>query len=109
MSKKMNILQVYKETDITNAEMIAALHTLGFVEAVGDAHDYRMENEAFDMYLVMPRRPLDEFILKGYTTKFSNMLLDFGVTKDYDDLVKMILKERTKKQKALKQQTSEAA
>ncbi len=54
------------------------------------------------MYLAMPRRPLDEFILKGYTAKFSKMLLDFGVLEDYDDLVKMVLKERLKKRRELK-------
>lgn len=61
-----------------------------------------MENTTFDMYLAMPRRPLDEFILKGYTAKFSKMLLDFGVLEDYDDLVKMVLKERLKKRRELK-------
>ena len=102
----MNILKVYKETDITNKEMIEVLQKLGFTEVVGDVHDYRMENKAFDMYLLMPRRPLNEFILKGYTAKFSKMLLDFGVIEDYDDLVKMVLKERLKKQAAVEQPLS---
>ncbi len=102
----MNILKVYKETEITNAEMIDMLQKLGFIEVKGDAHDYRMENKAFDMYLLMPRRPLNEFIWKGYTAKFSKMLLDFGVIEDYDDLVKMVLKERLKKQAAVEQPLS---
>ena len=102
----MNILKVYKETEITNEEMIEALQKLGFIEVAGNVHDYRMENKALDMYLIMPRRPLNEYILKGYTTKFSKMLLDFGVIEDYDDLVKMILKERLKKQKAQKKQAA---
>ena len=100
----MAILKVYKETDITNKEMIDVLQRLGFVEVTGDVHDYRMENKAFDMYLLMPRRPLNEFILKGYTAKFSKMLLDFGVTEDFDDLVKMVLKERAKKRREEKKQ-----
>lgn len=66
----MNILKVYKETDITNKEMIEVLQKLGFKEVIGDANDYRMENKTFDMYLVMPRRPFNEFILKGYTLSF---------------------------------------
>lgn len=103
----MAILKVYKETDITNKEMIDVLQRLGFVEVTGDVHDYRMKNKAFDMYLLMPRRPLNEFILKGYTTKFSKMLLDFGVMEDFDDLVKMVLKERAKKRREEKKQLSE--
>ena len=105
----MTILKVYNETDITNAEMIEVLQKLGFIEVAGDAHDYRMESKTFDMYLIMPRRPLNEFILKGYTTKFSKMLLDFGVLDDYDDLVKMVLKERAKKRRELKKQVAEVA
>ncbi len=105
----MNILKVYNETNMTNAEMIDVLQKLGFVEVAGDAHDYRMENKTFDIYLVMPRRPLNEFILKGYTAKFSNMLVDFGITENFDDLVKMVLKARTKKRRDLKTQTAEAA
>ena len=58
----MNILKVYKETDITNKEMIEVLQKLGFIEVTGDVHDYRMENKTFDMYLVMPRRSFNEFI-----------------------------------------------
>jgi hypothetical protein len=100
----MTQLKVYKETDITNKEMIDVLQKLGFIEAKGDAHDYRMESKTADMYLLMPHRPLNEFILKGYTTKFSKMLLDFGVTEDFDDLVKMVLKERAKKRRAEKKQ-----
>jgi hypothetical protein len=105
----MNILKVYNDTNITNAEMIEVLQKLGFSEVAGDAHDYRMESKTFDMDIIMPRRPLNEFILKGYTTKFSNMLLDFGVTENFDDLVKMVLKARTKKRRELKTQTAEAA
>jgi hypothetical protein len=105
----MNILKVYNETNITNAEMIEVLQKLGFTETAGDAHDYRMESKTFDLALIMPRRPLDEFILKGYTTKFSNMLLDFGIIQEFDDLVKMVLKARTKKRRELKTQTAEAA
>jgi hypothetical protein len=105
----MAILKVYKETDITNKEMIDVLQRLGFVEVTGDIHDYRMENKAFDMYLLMPRRPLNEFILKGYTAKFSKMLLDFGITEDFDDLVKMVLKERAKKRREEKKQIAVVA
>ena len=102
----MTILKVYKETDITNKEMIDVLQKLGFTEIKGDEHDYRMENKSFDMYLIMPRRPLTEFILKGYTAKFSKMLLDFGVTEGFDDLVKMVLKERAKKRREDKKQVA---
>ena len=102
----MNILKVYNETDITNAEMMEALKKLGFIEIAGDVHDYRMESKTFDMYLIMPRRPLNEFILKGYTAKFSKMLVDFGVTEDFDDLVKMVLKERAKKRREEKKHTA---
>jgi hypothetical protein len=100
----MTILKVYKEAEITNKEMIEVLQKLGFSEAEGDVHDYRMESKTFDMYLIMPRRPLNEFILKGYTAKFSKMLLDFGVIEDFDDLVKMVLKERAKRRREEKKQ-----
>ena len=105
----MNILKVYKETDITNKEMMEVLQKLGFTEVIGDVNDYRVENKSFDMYLVMPRRPFNDFILKGYTAKFSKMLLDFGVTEDFDDLVKMVLKERAKKRKEEKKQMAMTA
>lgn len=102
----MTILKVYKETDITNKEMIDVLQKLGFKEIPGDPHDYQMENTTFDMYIIMPRRSPNEFILKGYTTKFSKMLVDFGVTEDFDDLVKMVLKERAKKRREEKKHTA---
>lgn len=44
-----------------------------------------------------------------YTAKFSKMLLDFGVIEDFDDLVKMVLKERAKKRKEEKKQMAAMA
>ncbi len=104
----MNYLKVYKETHITNGEMLEALQELGFKEVKGEPNDFRMENTEFDMYILIPRRPLDEYILKTFTASTSHLLVEFGVINDYDDLVKMILKERAKKQKALKQQAISA-
>lgn len=100
----MNYLQVYKETQITNAEMLNALQSLGFKEKSSDARDYRLENAEYDMYIVIPRRPLDENILKTFTASTSHLLYEFGVIADYDDLVKMVLKQRTKQKRALKKQ-----
>ena len=98
------ILKVYKETDISNGEMLAVLEKLKFHEIPSDPIEYRLQHATTDLYVVMPRRPLNEFILKGYTAKISKMLLDFGIVEDFDDLVKMVLKERTKKRRTLKKQ-----
>jgi hypothetical protein len=100
----MNYLRVYKETQITNSEMLNVLKTLGFKEVNGDPRDYRMENTEYDMYIAIPRRPLDENILKAFTASTSHLLSEFGVIEDFDDLVKMVLKERTKKRKEEKKQ-----
>jgi hypothetical protein len=105
----MNILSIYKNTDVTNGEMLEALKKLGYVEVAGDPRDYRMENKAADSHVIMPRRPLDENIVKAFTATFSNLLFMQGITEDFDDLVKMVLKARTKKRRELKTQTAEAA
>lgn len=104
----MTILKVYKETQLTNGEMLAMLMQLGFKEVPSNPIEYRMQHTASELYLVMPRRRLDEYILKGYTAKFSYQLCEFGLIDDSDDLVKMILKERAKKRRDLKMQTAEA-
>lgn len=105
----MTILKVYKETQVTNEEMLAILEQLGFVETPSNPIEYRMQHTTSELYLVMPRMPLNEHILKGYTAKFSYLLCEFGIIKNNDDLVKMILKERIKKRHDLQTQTAEAA
>jgi hypothetical protein len=105
----MTILKVYKETQVTNGEMLAILTQLGFAETPSAQNEYRMQHTTSELYLVMPRRPLDEHILKGYTAKFGYLLSEFGILGDNDELVKMILKERTQKRRELKTQTAEAA
>lgn len=100
----MNYLRVYKETQITNSEMLNVLKTLGFKEVNGDPRDYRMENTEHDLHITIPRRPLDENILKAFTASTSHLLSEFGVIEDFDDLVKMVLKERVKKRKGEKKQ-----
>jgi hypothetical protein len=105
----MTILKVYNETQVTNGEMLATLTKLGFVETPSTPSEYRMQHTTSELYLVMPRLPLNEYILKGYTAKFGYLLCEFSILKDNDDLVKMILKERTKKRHDLQTQTAEAA
>ena len=105
----MTILKVYNETQVTNGEMLAILTQLGFVETPSNPIEYRMQHTTSELYLVMPRMPLNEHILKGYTAKFGYLLCEFGILKHNDDLVKMILKERTKKRRILQTQTAEAA
>jgi hypothetical protein len=104
----MNYLKVYKETQITNSEMLNVLKTLGFKEVNGDPRDYRMENTEHNLHITIPRRPLDENILKAFTASTSHLLSEFGVIEDFDDLVKMVLKERTKKRKEEKKQMAMA-
>ena len=95
----MNYLRVYKELDITNREMIETLMRLGFKETLVDAKEYRMVNEAKKSVIRLPREPLDQYILKAYTVSFSNLLYLQGLIADFDDLVKMIEKERLEKAK----------
>lgn len=102
----MNYLRVYKETHITNSELLNVLKTLGFKEVNGDPRDYRMENTGYDLHISIPRRPLDENILKAFTASTSHLLTEFGVIHDFDDLVKMVLKERAKKRKEEKKQVA---
>jgi hypothetical protein len=105
----MTILKVYNETQVTNGEMLAILAQLGFVETPSNPIEYRMQHTTSELYLVMPRLPLNEYILKGYTAKFGYLLCEFDILKDNDDLVKMILKERAKKRRNVHTQTAEAA
>jgi hypothetical protein len=104
----MNYLRVYKETQITNSEMLNVLKTLGFKEVNGDPRDYRMESTEHALHITIPRRPLDENILKAFTASTSHLLTEFGVIEDFDDLVKMVLKERAKKRKEEKKQMAMA-
>ncbi len=105
----MKTLSVYKNTDITNGEMLSALQKLGFYEVEADADEYKMLCDNPKWYFRLPRRPLNEFIVKAYTATFSNSLLEIGLIKDFDDLVKMVLKERTKKRRDEKKQTALSA
>ena len=105
----MTILKVYNETQVTNGEMLATLMQLGFSEIPSNPIEYRMQHATSELYLVMPRLPLNEHILKGYTAKFGYLLCEFGITKHSDDLVKMILKTRTKQRRNVQTQTAEAA
>jgi hypothetical protein len=95
----MTILTVYKNLDITNAEMIEALQKLGFKEKTGRSKSYWMVNEERQSDIRIPRKPLLDFILKADTATFSYLLHQQGIIKEYDDLVKMIEKDRLEKQK----------
>lgn len=97
----MNYLRVYKDLDITNREMIEALNRLGFTETPHSTREYRMVNDAQKSVIRIPREPLDQYILKAYTVSFSNLLYLQGIIADFDDLVKMIEKERLEKTKRL--------
>jgi hypothetical protein len=104
----MNYLTVYKDTEVTNNEMLEALKSLGYVEIENEPLYIRLENPQSKLHLVMPNDPLSEYIKKYYTAKFSYQLEMFEIIKHRDDLVKGILKERTKKKRALKKQQQAA-
>jgi hypothetical protein len=93
----MNYLRVYKELDVTNREMIETLSRLGFKETSVSPKEYRMVNELKKSVVRLPREPLDHYILKAYTVSFSNLLYLQGIIAEFDDLVKMIEKERLEK------------
>ena len=95
----MNYLRVYKELDVTNREMIETLTRLGFKETPVSPKEYRMVNEAKKSVVRLPCEPLDRYILKAYTVSFSNLLYLQGIIAEFDDLVKMIEKERLEKTK----------
>jgi hypothetical protein len=79
--------------------MIETLTRLGFKETPVSAKEYRMVNEAQKSVIRLPREPLDHYIFKAYTVSFSNLLYLQGIITEFDDLVKMIEKERLEKAK----------
>jgi hypothetical protein len=96
----MKFLRVYKELEVTNGEFLAALIQLGYYAAESDNPLlYRYVNDAFDSVVLIPRKPLDEYILKSFTAGYSNQLYWKGIIKHTDDLVKMIEKERLRKKR----------
>ena len=56
----------------------------------------------------MTDKVMEENILKAFTASTSHLLTEFGVINDFDDLVKMVLKERAKKRKEDKKQMAVA-
>jgi hypothetical protein len=105
----MLILRVYKDADVTVGEMLEVLNGLGFEEIPSDPKEYLLENKAFNIKFHLPRKSSEIYVLKGYTAMFSQRLVDHGVLNDFDDLVKMVLKERARKKRALKKQQKEQA
>lgn len=86
--------RVYKELNVTYAEVAQALKQLGFQDE-STTELFRFVNEAHQSEVKLPARPLDATFMKANTVGFSNLLYMQGVIKEPDRLVKLIEKNRS--------------
>jgi predicted RNA binding protein YcfA (HicA-like mRNA interferase family)/predicted DNA-binding protein YlxM (UPF0122 family) len=99
----MEYLTVYENTEVTNEEMLEAIKALGFVQIENNnAHYFYLEHPVCKLTIDIPKSPLDGYIPKFFTAKYSYQLEMFELIKHRDDLVKKILRERSKKNRALR-------
>jgi predicted DNA binding CopG/RHH family protein len=89
----MQYLHVYKEIVANYGEMADALKKLGFQDVSTSKH-FRLVNTAHNSEVKLPARPLDAVFSKVNLAGFSYQLYMQGVIEDYDDLAKLVEKNR---------------
>ena len=90
----MQYLHVYKEIIANYGEITEALKQLGFQDVSTEKH-FRLVNTAHNSEVKLPARPLDAVFSKANLAGYSYQLYMQGVIEEYDDLAKLIEKNRS--------------
>ncbi len=89
----MQYLHFYKELVANYGEVAEALKKLGFQD-VSTAKHFRLVNNTHKSEVKLPARPLDAVFSKVNLAGFSYQLYMQGVIDDFDDLAKLVEKNR---------------
>lgn len=89
----MQYLHVYKDITASYSEMAEALKKLGFLDLSTSKH-FRFVNSTHNSEVKLPLRPFDAPFSKANLAGYSYQLYMQGVTEEYDDLAKLIEKNR---------------
>ena len=85
--------RVYKEMNITYGELAHALTQLGFKNE-SDSEHFRYVNKEQDSVILLRANPASRLLFKAIISGFSYQLYMQGVIEDYDDLAKLVEKNR---------------
>jgi hypothetical protein len=89
---------IYTEVAVTYGEMIEVLNKLGYHKEF-DGKNNRFINEKYKSEIKLPVRDLDDTVERIYVAGYSYRFYLQGVIKKEEDLIKMIQKNRLKKDK----------
>jgi predicted DNA binding CopG/RHH family protein len=89
----MQYLHVYKEIVANYGEIAEALKKLGFQDVSTSKH-FKFIHTAHNSEVKLPARPLDAVFAKANLAGYSYQLYMQGVIEEYDDLAKLIEKNR---------------
>ena len=84
---------VYKEMVITYGELAQALIQLGFKNQ-SDAHYFRFVNSEHNARVLLKTNPENQILFKAIISAYSYQLYMQGVIEDFDDLAKLVEKNR---------------
>lgn len=84
---------VYKEMNITYGELAQALTQLGFKNE-SDSEYFRYVNKKYDSVVLLRANPVNRILFKAIISGFSYQLYMQGVIEEYDDLAKLVEKNR---------------
>ncbi len=90
----MQYLHVYKEIVVNYGEVAEALKKLGFQDISTSKH-FRLVNSAHNSEVKLPARPSDAIFSKVNLAGYSYQLYMQGVIEEYDDLAKLVEKNRS--------------
>jgi predicted RNA binding protein YcfA (HicA-like mRNA interferase family) len=90
--------RIYIEVPVTYAEMSQVLTKLGYHQEFDGKHN-RYTNEKHKSIVILPVRPLDEIVERIDVAAASYRLYLQGVIKEEENLIRMIQKNRLKKNK----------
>jgi hypothetical protein len=89
----MQYLHVYKEIVANYGEIAEALKKLGFQDVSTSKH-FKLVNTLHNSEVKLPARPLDAPFSKANLAGYSYQLYMQGVIEEYDDLAKLVEKNR---------------
>jgi hypothetical protein len=90
---------IYKEIPITYGEMIEVLIKLGYHKEP-DGKNNRFINDAYKSMVILPNKEDNSIVELIHVESYSYRLFLQGVLKAEEDLIKMVQKNRVKKNKA---------
>jgi signal recognition particle subunit SEC65 len=85
--------RVYKEMTITYGELAQALLELGYRNE-SDSEHFRFVHKKYDSVILLKNNPSNRGLFKAIISGFSYQLYMQGVIEDYDDLAKLVEKNR---------------